>query len=56
MHKVENHCGLHSVNFLINHIGMEVGIEGSLVICCAIALALIYDTMTVSANRYNYSA
>gem|GEM_PF-5057593 len=24
MHKVENHCGLHSVNFLIYHIGMEV--------------------------------
>jgi hypothetical protein len=38
MHKVENHCGLHSVNFLIYHIGMEVGIEGSLVICCAKSL------------------
>ena len=38
MHKVENHCGLHSVNFLIYHIGMEVGIKGSLVICCAKSL------------------
>jgi hypothetical protein len=45
MHKVENHCGLHSVNFLIYHIGMEVGIEGSWVISCAIALALIYKPM-----------
>ena len=31
---------------------MEVGIEGSLVICCAIALALIYDTtMVVPRNK-----
>lgn len=38
--------------FLIYHIGMEVGIEGSLVICCAIALALIYDTtMVVPRNK-----
>lgn len=52
MHEVENHYGLHSVNFLIYHIGMEVGIEGPLVICCAIALALIYDTtMVVPRNK-----
>ena len=31
---------------------MEVGIEGPLVICCAIALALIYDTtMVVPRNK-----
>ena len=31
---------------------MEVGIEGSLVICCTIALALIYDTtMVVPRNK-----
>lgn len=42
----------YSVIFLICHIGMEVGIEGSLVICCAIALALIYDTtMVVPRNK-----